>query len=89
MGGCGGGVVVYWEYLEGRDCELFVIFDFVNVEFILCVQVPESEHVSVLMKLCDSSTDAQFKVKCIGTLECLAQHGPSIDANLVRLVQFF
>ena len=36
------------------------------------------------MNVCDSSTDARFQVKCIGTLECLAQYPDSIEANRVR-----
>ncbi|KAH9923614.1 ARM repeat-containing protein [Fomitopsis serialis] len=40
-------------------------------------------HVKVLMQLCDAATDEGVKVKCIGTLECLAQHPGSVDANRV------
>ncbi|KAF7326405.1 ARM repeat-containing protein [Mycena venus] len=51
---------------------------------------PNPEHVQALMALCDSAsgsadTDAQLRVKCIGTLECLAMSmspGPaSVQAN--------
>ena len=47
-------------------------------------QVPVDEQVQTLMKVCDSSTEARVQVKCIGTLECLAQHPDSIEANRVR-----
>ena len=36
-----------------------------------------------LMSLCQSSTDARMQVKCIGVLECLAQHRSSVAANKV------
>ncbi|KAI6120694.1 ARM repeat-containing protein [Pisolithus croceorrhizus] len=45
--------------------------------------VPTEEHVRILMSVCDASTDSQVQVKCIGALECLAQHPNSIDANRV------
>ncbi|KAI6047851.1 ARM repeat-containing protein [Pisolithus marmoratus] len=45
--------------------------------------VPTEEHVRVLMSVCDASTDSQVQVKCLGALECLAQHPNSIDANRV------
>jgi len=45
--------------------------------------VPVDQQVQLLMNVCDSSTDARFQVKCIGTLECLAQYPDSIEANRV------
>ncbi|EPT03355.1 hypothetical protein FOMPIDRAFT_1040483 [Fomitopsis schrenkii] len=42
---------------------------------------PDEAHVKVLMELCNATTDEGVKVKCIGTLECLAQHPESVDAN--------
>ncbi|TDL26339.1 ARM repeat-containing protein [Rickenella mellea] len=45
--------------------------------------VPDGEQVQVLMQFCDASDDDQVKVKCIGTLECLAQNPTFIDANKV------
>lgn len=45
--------------------------------------VPNEEQVQLLIQLCNSSTDPAIRVKCIGTLECLAQHPQSIDANRV------
>ncbi|KAJ7902614.1 armadillo-type protein [Mycena olivaceomarginata] len=49
---------------------------------------PNPEHVRALMALCDGAsaaadTDAQLRVKCIGTLECLAMSPApaSIEAN--------
>lgn len=45
--------------------------------------VPDETQVQVLMQLCNATTDHSVKVKCIGTLECLAQHPESVDANRV------
>ncbi|KAJ8596260.1 ARM repeat-containing protein [Rhizopogon salebrosus TDB-379] len=45
--------------------------------------VPNEEQVQLLIQLCNSSSDPGVRVKCIGTLECLAQHPQSIDANRV------
>lgn len=45
--------------------------------------VPDEGHVQILMNICDSSADPQVRVKCIGALECLAQHATSIVANRV------
>ncbi|KAH8111844.1 armadillo-type protein [Phellopilus nigrolimitatus] len=45
--------------------------------------VPTEEQVKLLMQLCDASSDEKVKVKCIGALECLAQHPESIEANRI------
>lgn len=45
--------------------------------------VPREDQVQVLMQLCDAASSSSVKVKCIGTLECLAQHPDSVDANRV------
>ncbi|KAG1810178.1 ARM repeat-containing protein [Suillus plorans] len=45
--------------------------------------VPNEDQIQLLIQLCNSSTDPAIRVKCIGTLECLAQHPQSIDANRV------
>ncbi|KAJ7623345.1 armadillo-type protein [Roridomyces roridus] len=43
---------------------------------------PKPEQVQALMALCDGATaDAQLRVKCIGTLEALAQNPAFVDAN--------
>lgn len=47
------------------------------------ILVPEEDQIQLLIQLCNSSTDHAIRVKCIGTLECLAQHPQSIDANRV------
>ena len=47
------------------------------------MQTPEEDRVKVLMQLCDSRADDAVRVKCIGTLESLAQHPESVDANRV------
>ena len=43
----------------------------------------------MLMQLFDAMDDDAVKVKCIGTLECLAQHPTSVDANRVRLLSLY
>ncbi|OBZ78860.1 hypothetical protein A0H81_01356 [Grifola frondosa] len=45
--------------------------------------MPSGEQVQLLMQLCGATTDVGVKVKCIGTLECLAQHAESVEANRV------
>ncbi|KAJ7475243.1 armadillo-type protein [Mycena galericulata] len=43
---------------------------------------PNPEQVQALMALCDGAgADAALRVKCIGALECLAQHAAFVDAN--------
>ncbi|KAJ7603956.1 armadillo-type protein, partial [Mycena polygramma] len=43
---------------------------------------PKPEEVQALMALCDGAeADDQLRVKCIGTLECLAQNAAFVDAN--------
>lgn len=37
--------------------------------------------MQVLMQLYGNVTNDHFKVKCVGTLECMAQHPQSIEAN--------
>ncbi|KAF5385007.1 hypothetical protein D9615_001213 [Tricholomella constricta] len=43
--------------------------------------VPSEEQVKLLIQMCDATSDDAIRVKCIGTLECLAQHPQSIDGN--------
>ncbi|EGO02511.1 hypothetical protein SERLA73DRAFT_175968 [Serpula lacrymans var. lacrymans S7.3] len=43
--------------------------------------VPCEDQVKVLTQLCDTSEDPKIRVKCIGTLECLAQYPDTLDAN--------
>ncbi|KDQ15679.1 hypothetical protein BOTBODRAFT_108287 [Botryobasidium botryosum FD-172 SS1] len=45
--------------------------------------VPQEEQVKILIELCDTTKDDKTKVKCIGTLGCLAQCLSTIDANKV------
>ncbi|KAH7914731.1 ARM repeat-containing protein [Hygrophoropsis aurantiaca] len=45
--------------------------------------VPTEEQVNTLIQLCTGSIDSATRVKCIGTLECLAQHQNTIDANRI------
>lgn len=42
---------------------------------------PHAEQVQVLMQLCDSTSDERLRVKCVGTLECLAQYPTAIEQN--------
>lgn len=44
---------------------------------------PNDEQIKLLMQLSDSTSDPTLKVKCIGTLECLAQYPTSIPHNQV------
>jgi hypothetical protein len=53
------------------------------------VQDPEAEQVQALMEFCDATTDDMTKVKCIGTLECLAQNVEAVDANKVKPIDEF
>jgi hypothetical protein len=44
--------------------------------------IPEERHVRLLMNITGAGwSDDSVKVKCIGTLECLAQHRESVAAN--------
>jgi len=45
--------------------------------------VPNEEQIKLLIQFCDASSDPRFQVKCIGTLECLAQHPESMQMNAV------
>lgn len=49
-----------------------------------CCKPPNDEQVRVLIQLCEAASDPRTQVKCIGTLECLAQHPDSVDGNKVR-----
>lgn len=40
--------------------------------------------MKTLMQLCDATKDDAVRVRCVGALECLAQHPTSLDANRVR-----
>ena len=51
--------------------------------------VPREDQVQLLMHLCDTAASISVRVKCIGTLECLAQHPDSIEANRVSVVLSF
>lgn len=49
--------------------------------------IPQEAQVHVLIQLCTAASDASVKVKCVGTLECLAQHPEAIDGN--RMISQF
>ncbi|KAG2022828.1 hypothetical protein CC2G_000548 [Coprinopsis cinerea AmutBmut pab1-1] len=44
---------------------------------------PQGEQITLLMQLCDSTKDERLRVKCVGTLECLAQFPAAIEQNKV------
>ncbi|KZS92874.1 ARM repeat-containing protein [Sistotremastrum niveocremeum HHB9708] len=49
------------------------------------------EQIQVIIAFCNSTADEQVKVKCIGTLECIAQTPTAIEANKIvssYLVQY-
>ncbi|TFY61535.1 hypothetical protein EVG20_g7018 [Dentipellis fragilis] len=49
---------------------------------------PDAEQVNVLMRLIDQQADDALRVKCIGTLESLAQNAESVEANKL-ISQYF
>lgn len=51
-------------------------------------QTPQEERIKVLMEVCNSTKNEAVKVKCIGTLESLAQNTESIEANRVSSSSF-
>jgi hypothetical protein len=57
---------------------------------VICIQIPNIEQINSLIQLCNStSSDARLRVKCIGTLECLAQTPTAIEANRVSFFRCF
>lgn len=46
---------------------------------------PSSEQVGLLTQVCDSTLDGALQVKCIGTLESIAQYPHSVEVNKVRI----
>ncbi|KAF8625190.1 hypothetical protein AX15_005495 [Amanita polypyramis BW_CC] len=44
---------------------------------------PVGSQVGLLMQLCNGTSDSMLRVKCIGTLECLAQSPDSVEGNKV------
>lgn len=47
------------------------------------LQIPDGEQVNVLIQQCNAADDPRLQVKCIGTLECLAQTPSAVEANQV------
>ncbi|KJA28497.1 hypothetical protein HYPSUDRAFT_129419 [Hypholoma sublateritium FD-334 SS-4] len=45
--------------------------------------IPDNEQINLLIQLATSTSNPRLKVKCIGTLECLAQNPTAVEANLV------
>ncbi|KAG8987082.1 hypothetical protein FRB90_003615, partial [Tulasnella sp. 427] len=45
--------------------------------------IPEAQEVSTLIDFCNWTDNELIKVKCIGTLGCLAQRGDAVEANKV------
>lgn len=50
--------------------------------------IPQEDQIRSLLRLSEETSEPHVKVKCIGTLECLAQHPESIAANAVRQPYF-
>ena len=69
----------FWYVSFGNEI-LFLIYPW--------LQEPNDEQIKLLMQLSDSTSDPTLKVKCIGTLECLAQYPTSIPHNQVCLSCF-
>jgi hypothetical protein len=68
---------VFWETAIGVLWGASIVFK--------GVIVPEGDQIQLLISLSDMYTgNDQMKVKLVGTLECLAQHFHSINANRVR-----
>ena len=68
---------LFWETAIGVLWGVSIIFK--------DVIIPEDGQVQLLVSLSEACTgNDQMKVKFVGTLECLAQHPQSIDANRVR-----
>ena len=51
-------------------------------------QIPDGEQVNVLIQQCNAAEDPRLQVKCIGTLECLAQTSSAVEANQVLFFYF-
>lgn len=47
--------------------------------------LPKEDQVQLLMQFNDAAASNSVRVKCIGTLECLAQHPDSINTNRVSI----
>jgi len=45
--------------------------------------IPDAEQVQALIEFCDAVEEDMTKVKCVGTLECLAQNTEAIEANKI------
>jgi hypothetical protein len=68
---------LFWETAIGVLWGISIVFK--------GIIVPEEDQVRLLVSLSEAYTGIdQMKVKLVGTLECLAQHPLSIDANRVR-----
>jgi hypothetical protein len=51
----------------------------------ILMQIPNADQINILTHICDVASDPRIQVKCIGTLECLAQHPNSIETNKVSI----
>jgi hypothetical protein len=54
----------------------------------ISMQIPKADQINILIHICDAASDSRIRVKCIGTLECLAQHPNSIESNKVSISTF-
>jgi len=44
---------------------------------------PDGEQVNMVIQMCNAASNPRVQVKCIGTLECLAQSPSAVEANQV------
>ena len=51
--------------------------------------MPHFKQIQILVEFYNASMDDAVKVKCIGTLECLAQCSEAVEANNVTVVSSF
>lgn len=76
------GVGSIWKgSLVSHGCGVRVLY-FLTIPLL---QIPKAEQIKILIQLCDAASDPRIRVKCIGTLECLAQHPSSIESNKVSI----
>lgn len=79
------GVGSIWKgSLVGHGCGTFLL----HLLTILLLQIPQADQIDILIRLCDAASDPKIQVKCIGTMECLAQNPNSIESTKVSINAF-
>lgn len=56
---------------------------------LILFEIPDEENINVLIQLCNATSDSRLRVKCLGTLECLAQTPTAIESNRVKFDSSF